>query len=77
MRAHNLTPWEWITLVGVICASGVAVTVYALETFEIKVDADRRETRLERRLDRVEELQIHTLKALRAPVPPPAIAHED
>ncbi len=70
MREKNLTPWEWIVLVGVICSSGVGVTVFAMTHFESSTTADKRETRLEKRVSRVETMQELTLRKLNIEVPP-------
>lgn len=76
MREKNLTPWEWITLVGVICSCGVGVTVFAMTHFETAENSDKRETRLEKRVSRVETMQELTLRKLNIEVPPRTQADE-
>lgn len=52
--AHNLHPWEWITLIGVICGAGVSVTVFAFATFEAAGSAEKVEKKLGSNITRVE-----------------------
>ena len=73
---ENLTPWEWLTLIGIICASGVSVTVFAMSHFESRSDSDKRESRLERRLTRVEDMQEALLRNRGIEVPPKVNAGE-
>lgn len=52
--AHNLPPWEWITLIGVICGAGVSVTVFAFNTFEAQGASEKVEKKLGANISRVE-----------------------
>lgn len=72
-RQELMTSKEWVSLIGVICAAGVSVTVYAMTHFETKEDANDKRTSLERRLDRQEQLSITILQGLKIPVPPPTV----
>lgn len=73
----SLSDWEWLTIMGVVLGTGVAVTAYAFTQFETISAADKREGRLEKRLDRQEELIIATMKGLQIQVPPPKIDSTD
>lgn len=54
-KINNLTPWEWITLVGVICTAGVSVTVFAMSTFEPAGSAEKVEQKIKSDIHRVEK----------------------
>jgi hypothetical protein len=70
MKNGNLPPWEWLTIIGVICGAGVSVTVFAMTHFESSDNADKRESRLERRLARVETMQEMLLRNRGIEIPP-------
>lgn len=75
MRKSLFTTWEWISLIGVGVGATAGVTVWAMDKFQTKFDAEKAESRIERRLDRHAELLIATMKGLNIPVPPPKV-HE-
>lgn len=54
MRHGNLPPWEWITLIGIICGAGVSVTVFAFNTFEAAGAAEKVEAKIKNDVTRVE-----------------------
>lgn len=57
---NNLPPWEWITLIGIICGAGVSVTVFAFNTFEAAGSAEKVEKKLGANINRV-ELKVDAL----------------
>lgn len=71
MAKPSLTPMEILIIIGSILVSGVSVTVFAYSTFQTQVAAERSEDRIEKRLDRIEELQISAMKQQGLTPPPP------
>lgn len=51
---NNLPPWEWLTLIAVICTAGVSVTVFAFSTFEAAGSAEKVRSEIKSDLSRVE-----------------------
>lgn len=54
MEGKNLSPWQWITLIGVIVSAGVGVTVFAFNTFDKAGSSAEVKTELKTDLRRVE-----------------------
>ncbi len=49
------TTWQWVTVIGVLVACGVSVTVFGFTTFETKEAHNETMQLLIERLDRIED----------------------
>lgn len=58
MKARDVqlfSTWQWITLISGLCVTGVSLTAFAFNTFELKTNFEKLVDRLDQRFDRLEQ----------------------
>lgn len=53
-KTQLFTTWQWLTITSVVLSTAVGCVVYAFGNFDEKGSADKVESRIDQRLERIE-----------------------